>query len=282
MSPDSGKFSPERRKLLDMARGKDCLVLGPLGVYEGYRESAEPWDFAYLSRVCSSVLGLDICAPLVDLARRDGFNVQVGDAERFDLPESFDIVYSADLIEHLGRPLDFLICAARSLRRDGCIIVETPNPLGINVLLKGLVTGRFRSFYEHTCWIDSGNALELGRRAGLSLEAWNYTPVVKERGLGQWLRTSVYNWIGMVRPGLHTKCLHIPDAGPGYAAKNTLRLRELTIRLGDPALEWLVKCAGMASHASLRSPFWPLLYSSPRFPPRGRATSLVTAPGGRI
>jgi len=197
------KIDTRRQELLDLGRGKDVLVLGPLGTYDRYRAGTamEIWDFKYLTGIASSVLGLDVNEELIKVAVEDGWNIELGDAEAFNLGRMFDLIFSADLIEHLGRPLDFLLCAARHLKPGGVIVVETPNPIGIDTLLRALVTGDKKSSEVHCCWIDEWNAQELGRRAGLKCRTVKYTPI-SQFAFWQAVRCRIYRFISSLRPAL--------------------------------------------------------------------------------
>jgi hypothetical protein len=51
-----------------------------------------------------------------------------------------DLVYAPELIEHLGNPLKCLECSAAASRRDGPIVIETPNRIDIDTIVEALVT----------------------------------------------------------------------------------------------------------------------------------------------
>jgi 2-polyprenyl-3-methyl-5-hydroxy-6-metoxy-1,4-benzoquinol methylase len=198
-----------RQQLLDYGRGKDVLMLGPLGNYKSYRKDGmiKWWDFAYLNTIARSLVGIDINEELISVARDDGYPVIYGDAENFS--GSYDLIYAPDLIEHLGNPLRCLKCCAAALRPGGLIIMETPNPNGINYLLKALVLGNASAIHpEHTCWIDAKNIEELARRAGLQVEVSTYTPL-NPYGKTMFLRTIVYKALTRLRPMLGAKLVFI-------------------------------------------------------------------------
>lgn len=93
---------PIRQALLDRCKGKDVVMLGPLGDYDCYRlgDSKKFWDFALVSGIAKSAVGLDINQALVELAQKDGWNVRFGNAENFTADA--DVIYAPDLIEHIG------------------------------------------------------------------------------------------------------------------------------------------------------------------------------------
>jgi 2-polyprenyl-3-methyl-5-hydroxy-6-metoxy-1,4-benzoquinol methylase len=198
-----------RQQLLDHGRGKDVLMLGPLGNYESYRKDGmiKWWDFAYLKTIASSLVGIDINRELISVASEDGYPVIYGDAENF--AGSYDLIYAPDLIEHLGNPLRCLECCAAAVRPGGLIVMETPNPNGINYLLKALVAGSASAINpEHTCWIDAKNIEELARRAGLHVEVSTYTPL-NPYGKMMFLRTVVYKALTWLRPMLGAKLVFV-------------------------------------------------------------------------
>lgn len=203
---NSRHHAPEHNRLLSAAAGKHVLMLGPLGNYAGYRNGLiHLWDYAYLKGIAASIKGIDINEELVNIARADGFGeIEFGTAENFNYEQNFDYIIAPDLIEHLGRPLDCLLCCKRALLSGGKIVMETPNPIGIDTIVSALVSGDKVSLPEHTCWIDRYNAKELARRAGLGVNIETYTPLNPYSTSMHW-RTKIYRFITRFRPKLGTK-----------------------------------------------------------------------------
>lgn len=76
-----------------------------------------------------SLHGVDISKKCVAEARKSGIDAIQGDVES-DLPYedgSFDIVVSAEIIEHIVRTDAFLHEINRITRKDGHVIITTPN-----------------------------------------------------------------------------------------------------------------------------------------------------------
>lgn len=78
------------------------------------------------------VTGVDISPEAIEYARLnyvgDNCVFTVADLERSEWPsESFDLVVSFEVIEHIKQPEIFLRCIAEALSKEGCLIVSTPN-----------------------------------------------------------------------------------------------------------------------------------------------------------
>jgi 2-polyprenyl-3-methyl-5-hydroxy-6-metoxy-1,4-benzoquinol methylase len=73
--------------------------------------------------------GVDYSKYKLEKAKKNGHNVKFCDLEK-GLPfeaNSFDVIYAAELIEHLYDPDFFLEECNRVLKKNGVIIVSTPN-----------------------------------------------------------------------------------------------------------------------------------------------------------
>ena len=75
--------------------------------------------------------GLDFSQEEVDLANKRGLNVKQGNIEeKFPFNSNkFNVVYAGEVIEHLFNPDHFLEESGRVLRKDGYLIISTPNLL---------------------------------------------------------------------------------------------------------------------------------------------------------
>jgi SAM-dependent methyltransferase len=84
---------------------------------------------ALIKREGVAIWGVDFSKYKLEKAKKKGHNVKWCDLEK-GLPfedETFDIVYAAELIEHLYNPDYLLEECHRVLRGDGVIIISTPN-----------------------------------------------------------------------------------------------------------------------------------------------------------
>jgi SAM-dependent methyltransferase len=132
------------------------------------------WKHKYVKERASHVLGIDIVPSGIEFLKQRGFNVRLADATSDeDLGERFERVVIGDVIEHVNNPVRLLQFAGRHLAPDGLVLVSTPNPYWIKHILTALMRGTVVTNVDHISWVSPSAALEIGRRAGLSLrEYW--------------------------------------------------------------------------------------------------------------
>lgn len=153
--------------------GKRLLDVGIVSHSRRYFD--EPgWRHGRLARAASYCLGIDILAPCLDELAARGYNVRLVDATSdADLGERFDVVFLGDVIEHVGNPLALLSFATRHVLPTGRILVATPNPFSRKFFRQFFREGVIVVNLDHVAWFTPTQALELGRRAGLTLVAYH-------------------------------------------------------------------------------------------------------------
>ena len=156
-----------------LVRGKRVLDIGVVSHSARYFDQAG-WRHGRISRAASYCLGLDILAPLVEELRQRGFNVRCVDAtSEADLGERFEIVFAGDVIEHVDNAVALLRFGGRHLAPGGRLYVTTPNPFSRKFYRQFRREGVMVTNLDHVAWISPTMALEIGRRAGLRLEAYH-------------------------------------------------------------------------------------------------------------
>jgi SAM-dependent methyltransferase len=131
------------------------------------------WKHAYIKQNAAHVLGIDIVPQGIEFLKARGFNVRLVDAtSEEDLNERFERIVIGDVIEHVNDPMRLLKFAGRHLTSDGLILVSTPNPYWIKHIWSTFVKGTLVTNADHVSWVSPSAAMELGRRAGLSLKEY--------------------------------------------------------------------------------------------------------------
>jgi ubiquinone/menaquinone biosynthesis C-methylase UbiE len=133
---DASGIFPSDRQALHRARYEFAKT---------YVEEREVADIAcglgYGSRILKesgarTVIGIDLCEKAVAYARSqhslDGVTFTVGDATRMPLPDSsVDIIISFETIEHVPNTPNLLLEFVRILRRQGLLVISSPNDWGL-------------------------------------------------------------------------------------------------------------------------------------------------------
>ena len=103
----------------------DCGAAGE----EGVTMESPHWIHGLIVRNASRVLGFDIDGDAVKELNKKGYNVIYGDCEnlKLDTNERFDVIFAGEIIEHLTKPGNFLEGVKKYLKKDGYLILTTPN-----------------------------------------------------------------------------------------------------------------------------------------------------------
>ncbi len=154
-------------------QGRSVLDIGVVSHSASYFED-EGWRHARIRKVAAKCVGVDIIEPLVRELNERGFDVRVVDATSdADLGERFDLVFIGDTVEHVDNPVALLRFAGRHLAPGGRVLVTTPNAFSRKFFRRFRHHGTPIVNLDHCAWFTPTNALEIGRRAGLSFVGYH-------------------------------------------------------------------------------------------------------------
>jgi SAM-dependent methyltransferase len=108
--------------------------------------------------------GMDLNPEAVKVAKKYGIHAKVGDVEKkWDYPDNyFDVVIASHIIEHVVNPDHLILEAKRVLKKNGLLIVATPNLAAwFNRIL--LLMG-FQPFFTEVSTIDKTLGLKFTRK----------------------------------------------------------------------------------------------------------------------
>ena len=148
-----------------------------IGICEHTKERIKSSDWKHRDIVENAkyTVGLDIDEELVAYIQKQcpNYNLTVCDAtsDTF-LGEKFDIVRVGDVIEHVDNPVAMLKFCKRHLKKDGKIIVRTPNGYHFNYYYLANLNGTDNSNMEHVNYTFPTHALEISRRSDLNLKRY--------------------------------------------------------------------------------------------------------------
>jgi len=176
---NSGAPLGERARLIaSLCQGLDVLDVG-CGEHHVARIGESNWLHGILEHTARTLVGVEISGELVGEMRKAGYEVVQADAQMMNLGRRFDVVVAGELIEHVDDQLALLTNLKRHLRKDGRLIISTPNSVGWMFATMTLVRGQIKPNPEHTLWHDETTLREIARRAGLEPLAVYYLPYTR-------------------------------------------------------------------------------------------------------
>jgi len=168
--------------LENLVKDKDVLEIGGLGDIKRYtKENFINFRSLKLSKIAKSFLSIDINREGIEIVRNAGFDFYYyGNIENFEsLPleiknSNFDVILLLDVIEHLSNVGLALQNINKLLRKEGLVVISTPNPWAIPKLRRIIVGSEPSEYPEHTCYIVPSHFRELFRRTNFSLKKYFY------------------------------------------------------------------------------------------------------------
>lgn len=156
-----------------LVKGRSVLDIGVVSHSLRYIDGPR-WRHGRIVKLARRCVGVDILEDLVKELNTRGFNVVCVDAtsER-DLGERFELAFIGDVLEHVNDPVRLLRFAARHLSPGGRIYASTPNPFSRKFYRRFLRDGTPIVNLDHVAWITPTQAMEIARRAGVSLAAYH-------------------------------------------------------------------------------------------------------------
>jgi ubiquinone/menaquinone biosynthesis C-methylase UbiE len=145
----------------------------------------------------SELVGLDINRNLIEHAQKYLSKTKLLTHDGHKLPfsdKSFDVLCSLQVIEHLEKPESFFKEANRVLRKDGILILSTPNPTGIPA---NVLKHKWKGFrYDHISLKTPGQWRDILSNSGFSILDDGTTLLTGFKIL-QKLPFALINWIPM-------------------------------------------------------------------------------------
>jgi len=126
---------------------------------QGVRIYNENWAHSFIKNRAKEVFGIDLDFNVSQLP--DQHHYLKGNAENFDFPVKFDVIFAGDLIEHLSNPGLFLDSCRRNLKADGRLIIITPNCFNLYHLAEKISKREPTVNKDHTCYFNEKTIKQL-------------------------------------------------------------------------------------------------------------------------
>lgn len=137
------------------------LDIGFLG--QGIQKGDPNWPHALLAERAGALYGLDT---LLSSEYQNDSRYKQASAEQFDFGITFDVIFAADLIEHLSNPGLFLERCKKHLKPNGRLVLTTPNAFNLFNLAEKLSKREPTSNSDHTMYFNSTTLCALLKKNG--------------------------------------------------------------------------------------------------------------------
>jgi len=156
---DKNKF------IKDKCRDKIVLDVGCIRHKAIFALKDEEWLHGKIKSVAKKVIGIDYIQSEVEILNNNGYEIICADITKpIEFKDYFDVIVAGDIIEHLSNFDGFFENCNKYLKKDGIIIITTPNPFFIDEIYYVIIKNTFLINPEHTCWIDPMALNQLSER----------------------------------------------------------------------------------------------------------------------
>jgi SAM-dependent methyltransferase len=164
-------------------KGKSVLDIGPAELTGTVnKEKLERAVWPRIVSVAKKVIGLERSPEQVHTLRELGYDIRQGDAQNFDLGETFEMIMAGELIEHLSNPGLFLECVKRHLEPGGVLVLTTPNRFSatdyFSYFRRNLIPTYDKPIAKHVAYYDENCLLDLLSRHGFKNFSIGYYEMV--------------------------------------------------------------------------------------------------------
>jgi len=154
----------ENKKVLDLG----CVD------HDVIREKKDAWLHKNIKKYASYVLGVDLDKRGIKELKKKGYNVICDNVENMNLKKKFDVIITGDLIEHVSNQGIFLENIKKHLKKQGYLIISTPNSNNFFNFIEVCLFGKVRVNPEHTLWHSHSTLEQLLLRHNFKiLESYN-------------------------------------------------------------------------------------------------------------
>lgn len=213
------KIVADRWEIIEAyVKGKEVLDVGPaelVGTTED-KGKKERWLHGRMRKKAKRLIGLDLNQEQVKALRKKGHDIRLGDIEKVKLKERFDVVVAGELIEHLSNPGKALENIKRHLKKDGLLIITTPNRFDFLTFFKAFWANKIphysKEIAKHVFYFDENCLKALLSRHGYKTINWYYYWTFG-RNYDSWLTKIILQPIIRFRPTFVRGLVLIAKAG---------------------------------------------------------------------
>lgn len=168
MKKDKYKIYKNKRELIDELISLDDVVLDVGFWGQGIGVNDKNWVHNLLLNHSKNVYGIDLDFDINKLDNKN--NYQKVSAENFNFDIKFDTIFSGDVIEHLSNPGLFLESCSRNLKKEGSLIIATPNCFNFFNITEKISKSEPTVNKDHTCYFNRKTLAQLLQKNGWKID----------------------------------------------------------------------------------------------------------------
>lgn len=166
------KVYKSKKELIEDLISKEDVVLD-VGFWGQAVDVKNPdWVHNMILARAKNVFGVDLRFEDEFLVNKENYRKQ--SAENFSFEERSDIIFAADLIEHLSNPGLFLDSCRKNLKSDGRLIITTPNTFTLYNFVEKFFKKEPSVNNDHTMYFNFSVLRKLLEKNGWEVEKENY------------------------------------------------------------------------------------------------------------
>jgi len=211
-------YKNKKELILDVVKKhKKVLDVGFWG--QGVKSDSANWPHNILKQASDDVYGLDL--DFSDSEVGDISRYFRGSAESFLLPVKFDLIFAADLIEHLSNPGLFLESCFKNLSDDGLLILTTPNCYNLFNIIEKFSKYEPTVNPDHTCYFSLKTLKVLLKKNNFGIKNNAYVYTLNSNYKESWKKkiiNMIYYLLGFVTDKFMETIVVIVEKNKNYAA----------------------------------------------------------------
>jgi SAM-dependent methyltransferase len=161
-------YRNKKSLIQDKVQSNDVVL--DVGFYgQGNPHTSPNWPHKLLKERARDVYGVDL-----ETGDFSGDHYLKENAENFDFPVKFDVIFASDLIEHLSNMGLFLDSCKRNLASNGRLILTTGNTFNLFAIAEKLTKHDPTCNHDHTCYLNEKTLRQLCMKNGFTIVAVDY------------------------------------------------------------------------------------------------------------
>jgi len=181
------------------------LDLGCVSDNKGYLKKEHL--FKYINKINPNTIGVDLNYEGGGHLESEGYKISYQDVQNFEFTKKFDVIVASNIIEHLTDLNEFIISMKKHLKKNGKILIMTPNAYSFINFLAILIKGKRKINPGHTMWQSLETLKILFKMYNLKIKKYEFVSEIANDSLINKLSTIIMKLFSIMRPAFASSIL---------------------------------------------------------------------------